>query len=97
MFEHQFSFKLVSSSSDICSSNHADYEHMLKHMSFGKVSLQSSSLQFLSLQAESSLQFVHTLQKFLAGLATILRVKLIRNNLLVTFQLTQQELSRKTL
>ena len=96
MFKHQFSFKLVSSSSDIYSSNHVDYEHMLKYMSFGKVSLQSS-LQFLSFHAESSLQFLHTLQNFLAGLAKILRVKLITNNLLVTFELTQQELSRKTL
>lgn len=39
MFKHKFSFKLVSSSSVICSSNHADYEHMLKYISFGKVSL----------------------------------------------------------
>lgn len=75
----------------------ADYEHMLKYMSFGKVSLQSSSLQFLSFQAESSVQFLHALQNFLAVLATILRIKLIRNNLFVTFQLTQQELSSKTL
>lgn len=40
--------------------------------------------------------FLNAQQNFLAGLSTTLRVKLIRNNLLVTFQLTQQELSRKT-